>query len=83
MAVDIIRLIFGWRDHPYVASVKTTGCRREPTVLEELSGQTLAIRRPTDDVILQIDEAIRHSVDNTTDSWRRRSFDVSKDVVQT
>ncbi len=69
MAVDIICLIFSWRDHSHVTPIKTSGCRWEATILEKLSGKALAVRWPTDDVIFQVDEAICHSMNNTADSW--------------
>jgi len=66
-----------------MTTVKTTGCRWKAAILEELAGKALAVHGPTDDVILEVDEAVCNPVNNPTDSWRRWSFNITKDMVQT
>ena len=82
VSIDVVGLILLRWNHSYVTPINASGCWGEPGNLEEIAREFWAIIRPFNDVILQTDDAVGHTVDDPTDCWGRWTLDVTQDMIE-
>jgi hypothetical protein len=82
MSVNEVWLILFCRDNSDMTPIQTASCGRETCKFIKLARQFCAVSWPFDDVILQVNKTVGHSVDHSANSWRGWTFHISEDVIQ-